>query len=242
MLRTVASEGLHIVVAELSRLVSEKFHSLQDKCKHKVIWLFRELVKCSNMTGVDVLCWNLLRTIRQGDLSQGNRFLTEQVLDILAENPDWLYNHSNLVRAVIYTYVRILEDYNKYQLNDIRTKIAKYVVGLIRTRFEDAMSLGRDLVRGLMSVAKVPEISILWQELLHDPSSLHPDFTGLQMLMRKRTSTRYILLRILPEVERKIQFILNCVEFPNQGRYIEWFIRKYLITSESQTMRSDILR
>ena len=39
-----------------------------------------------------------------------------------------------------------------------RTKEVNFVVGLIRDRFNDVIQIGRDLVRLLQNVARIPEI------------------------------------------------------------------------------------
>lgn len=45
-------------------------------------------------------------------------------------------------------------------------------------QWTDCMTIGRDLVRLLQGVARVPEIEKLWKDILHNPSSLSPTFTG----------------------------------------------------------------
>jgi len=39
--------------------------------------------------------------------------------------------------------------------------------------------LGRDLVRLLQNIARIPEIEQLWQDILYSPATLAPSFTGL---------------------------------------------------------------
>lgn len=38
--------------------------------------------------------------------------------------------------------------------------------------------IGRDLVRLLQIVARIPEMELLWKDLLHNPQALSPQFTG----------------------------------------------------------------
>ena len=40
------------------------------------------------------------------------------------------------------------------------------------------MTLGRDLVRLLQYVARIPEIEKIWKDILHNPTALSPTFTG----------------------------------------------------------------
>lgn len=46
-------------------------------------------------------------------------------------------------------------------------------------QWTDCMPLGRDLVRLLQYVARIPEIEKIWKDILHNPSALSPTFTGM---------------------------------------------------------------
>lgn len=47
--------------------------------------------------------------------------------------------------------------------------------------------IGRDLVRLLQNVARIPEFELLWKDIIHNPQALSPQFTGkyLSMLFLK---------------------------------------------------------
>lgn len=49
-------------------------------------------------------------------------------------------------------------------------------------RFADCIMIGRDLVRLLQHVAKIPEIEAVWRDLLHSPNMLQPNFGGTRAL------------------------------------------------------------
>ena len=104
------------------------------------------------------------------------------------------------------------------------------------------MSIGRDLVRLLQHVARVPEFEILWRDILHNPKVFSPTFTGLAQLMQIRTSRRFLFLRLTPDMEKKMVFLTSNVRFGNQKRYQDWFQRQYLSTPESQSLRCDLIR
>lgn len=42
----------------------------------------------------------------------------------------------------------------------------------------ECLMVGRDLVRLLQNVARIPEMELLWRDLLHNPTVLSPQFTG----------------------------------------------------------------
>lgn len=45
-------------------------------------------------------------------------------------------------------------------------------------QFIECLMIGRDLVRLLQNVARIPEMELLWRDLLHNPQVLSPQFTG----------------------------------------------------------------
>lgn len=42
----------------------------------------------------------------------------------------------------------------------------------------ECLIIGRDLVRLLQNVARIPEMELVWKDLLHNPQVLSPQFTG----------------------------------------------------------------
>lgn len=60
----------------------------------------------------------------------------------------------------------------------LRQREVNFVVSLLRERFTDCLIIGRDLLRLLQIVARIPEIEQLWRDILVNPRSLAPTFTG----------------------------------------------------------------
>lgn len=96
--------------------------------------------------------WNMLRQASGGDISQKNLALIEGLLDILIEHRPWLEKQTMLFRAVVYTYVRLLEDHRSPMLVVLRNKEIKFIISLIRENFNDVLPLGRDFVRYVVMV------------------------------------------------------------------------------------------
>ena len=46
---------------------------------------------------------------------------------------------------------------------------------------------------------------------------------GLQQLMRTRTSKKFFLSRLTPDMENKLLFLMTKVRFGQQKRYQDWF-------------------
>jgi integrator complex subunit 3 len=107
------------------------------------------------------------------------------------------------------------------------------------------MMIGRDLVRLLQNVAKIPEFEQLWKDMIQSPQSLSPQFAqygGLLHILKTPTRKRCLISRLTVEMERKIYFLITGVKAGQQKRYLEWFTRQYLSTPESQSIRVDLLR
>lgn len=95
--------------------------------------------------------------------------------------------------------------------------------------------IGRDLIRLLQNVGRIPEFEALWRDIHSNPQILSPQFTGVLQLMQThtRTSKTFIRSRLTPDMERKLNFLFSNVKFGQQKRYQEWFQRQYLNTPES---------
>lgn len=137
---------------------------------------------------------------------------------------------------------RLIEDHSAPHLLSLRNKEIKFIISLIRERFQDIIPLGRDFVRLLQNVARIPEFGQLWKEILTTPKTLHHTFTGIFQILSIRTSRQFIGNRITPDIESKLHFFTSNVKFGNHKRYQDWFQDRYFATTESQSLRSDVIR
>ena len=209
-LTLVARDGLQCVLAHLTHLAIEKFPKMYPGVKQQLMWLIRELIR-NNVTGMDTVCWNLMRQIAGGDVSRNNLWLADVMVDIFSEHRAWLDKHSFLVASVAYTFLRLIEDHTQLHHEKLREKEVRFVIGLIRDRFNDVLVIGRDLLRVLQYVAKIPEFEALWRDILYNPRSLSTTFSGFSQLMQTRTSRRFLQSRITPEMEKKLVFFTSQV-------------------------------
>ncbi|XP_045775875.1 integrator complex subunit 3 homolog [Maniola jurtina] len=240
-LTLITRDGLTSVLNNLSNLILERYLKFQDTTRNQLLWLVKEMIK-NAVTGVDSICWNLMRYASGGDITPKNIFLVEALLDIYIDNRTWLDKFPVLVCMVVYTYLRLIEDHNIPQLMALRQKEVNFVIALIREHFNEVLTLGRDLVRLLQNVARIPEFNQLWQDILINPKSLSPTFNNVMQLLQTRTSRRYLQSRLTPDMERKLVFLTSQVRFGHHKKYQEWFQRQYLATPESQSLRSDMIR
>ncbi len=209
-LTLVARDGMTIACNHLTHLVLEKYPRMVIHVKQQLLWLTKEMIKAS-VNSIETICWNLMRQIAGGNVSQPNLWLADSLLDIFIENRAWLEKFSFLLASVVYTYLRVIEDH--YHLHQLRDKEVRFVVSLMRDRFADVIVIGRDLVRVLQQVAKIPEFAALWNDILMHPKSLSPTFNGITQLMRTRTSRRFLQSRITHEMEKKLVFLTSQVCF-----------------------------
>ena len=237
----VNRDGLGLVIRDLNLFILKRYLKLSEISRHQLIWLLREVLK-NGINGADSLIYNLLRQIAGGDVSPKNLWLAETVLDLLNENRLWLERHNILIATSVYTFLRLIADHVNLLYASLRKKEVNFCVTLLRERFSDCMVIGRDLIRLLQNVARIPEFEAIWKDILQNPTSLSPTFNGILTLMQTRTSRRFLQCRLTPDMERKITFLTSHVKFGQQKRFQEWFQRQYLSTPESQSLRCDLIR
>ncbi|CAH0553615.1 unnamed protein product [Brassicogethes aeneus] len=240
-LTLITRDGFGLIVTSLSNLVLERYLRFNEVVKLQIIWLMREMIK-NSVGGVDNLVWNLMRHAAGGDVSQKNIMLTESLVDIFIDYKNWLFNFPILIASVVYTYLRLIEDHHAPHLASLRQKEVAFLISVMREHFNECLVIGRDLVRLLQNVARIPEFELLWKDILLAPKTLCPNFTGVLQLLQIRTSRRFLQSRLTPEMEKKLVFLTSQVRFGNHKRYQDWFQRQYLATPESQSLRCDIIR
>ena len=236
-----AKDGMQQVMVELTKSVADKCLKVKEQVRTGIIWLVKEMIR-NQVGSIDGVVWMLMRQIVGGDVTQKNLWLADSLMDIFLENKAWLEKFPFLYNSVVYTYLRIIEDHSHPNLKELRNKEVKFVVSLIRDRFNDVLGIGRDLIRLLQNISRIPEIEMLWNEILHNPSNLAHNFTGLVQVMNIRTSRRFLQCRITPDMEKKLVFLTSQVRFGNHKRYQDWFQKTYFSTPESHTLRCDIIR
>lgn len=239
----VTRDGLQFIITHLIDLINMKFQRLAEIAKHQLLWLFKEfLIKNGSNQQINGLLWALLRQACGGDVSQRNIMWIEGILDILIEQRSRFEKFPPTVGLVAYSYVRLIEDHSAQHLITLRNKEVKFIVSLIRDRFQDIIHLGRDFIRLLQNVARIPEFAQLWKDILTNPKSLAPNFGGIFHMLSLRTSRHFIGNRITLDMESKLHFFTSNVKFGNHKRYQDWFQDRFFATPESQSLRSDVIR
>jgi integrator complex subunit 3 len=84
-----------------------------------------------------------------------------------------------LVASVVYTYLRLIEDHGGVHLAVLKQKEVTFTITLLREKFNECLIIGRDLVRLLQNVAKIPEFDALWKDMFNAPRTLSANFSGI---------------------------------------------------------------
>ncbi|XP_071116601.1 integrator complex subunit 3-like [Haliotis cracherodii] len=237
----ISRDGLTMVLTNVNMVIHEKWLKLQESARAQLVWLCKELVR-NNVTGADSVCSSLIRQIAGGDVTTKNIWLCESMLDMFLEYKQWLEKNPQLIPGVVYTFLRVIVDHGNPNLSVVRQKEVELCIGLLREKFVDCMVIGRDLIRLLQNVARVPEFDKFWRDMINNPTALCPTFTGILQLLQTRTSRKFFIARLTPDMENKLVFLLTKVKFGQQKRYQDWFQRQYLSTPESQSLRCDLIR
>lgn len=202
----------------------------------------KELLR-NQVPSVVNLYYNMFRNMHCGDQSPKNLWLIESILDTLVElRVGYDQNIMSLLAFALYKYLRLLVDHISSLTSGLQQKEVKFCQTLLQEHFGHFIHIGRDLVRLLQQVSRIPEFERFWKDLLTNPASLAPNFTGVGQMMKIRTQRRYTRLLVTHDMEKKLMFLTSHVHLGHQRRYQDWFYKQYLMSAESHMIRSDIIR
>lgn len=246
-LHAIVTDGYSSFVSLVIKIVNELYSKLVESVKIQLVWLTKEMIHVSAV-GIDGLLVSLLRQIVGGDSSEGNLWLCFELVSLFSANWVWFLDEEPMVLAsALFTYLRLLADhcrlFGNAKLEAIKRVEIDFCVRVLREQFHLCLKIGRDLVRLLQELVHVPEFRSIWKDLLLNPSKFGTaGFSDISQIYRVRTSSRYFLLRITPEMETQLRFLLTHVKFGSQRRYQAWFSRRFLCGPERESLICDIVR
>ncbi|RAL54547.1 hypothetical protein DM860_001675 [Cuscuta australis] len=247
LLHAIISDGYCHFTSMVTRIVDELYSKLVDSAKIQLIWVAREMVDVVSV-GFDGLLVALLRQIVGGDFSEGNLWLCSEMVGVFLQKWDRLVEENPLILTYgLYVFLRILADHGSLsgdsRLNMLKKLETEFCIRVLRERFDLCLKIGRDLVRLLQDLVHIAEFKSIWKDLLFNPGEFRVnDFKSMVKIYRLKTQSLYFSLRITPEMERNLRFLLTNVKFGNQKRYQAWFAKKFLSCSERETLLVDIAR
>lgn len=246
-LQGVVTDGYEYFTSILINIVNEVYGKLLDSAKKQLIWVTHQMVDVSAI-GFDGLLVALLRQIVGGDLGEENLWLCFEMVSLFSSKWDCLLEEFPLVlTGALYVFLRLLADHcrvlNVPKINSLRKMEMDFCVKMLREKFNLCLRIGRDLVRLLLDLVHVPEFQAVWKDLLYDPHTFGVDeFLDISTLYNTRTSKWYFLLRVTPQMESQLRFLLTHVRFGSQKRYQVWFTKKFLSTTEKNAVVVDLVR
>lgn len=246
-LHAIVTDGYCLFVSSLTTIVNELYFKLVESARIQLIWLVSEMIYVS-AEGIDGVLVSLLRQIVGGDFSDGNLRLCFELVSLFLSKWNWLVEEGPLVlRSGLYTYLRVLADHCRFpgdsKLEALKRIEIEFCIRVLREQFHLCLKIGRDLIRLLQDLVHVPEFRAVWKDLVLNPGEFKTQgFEDVSQLYRERTSSRYFLLRITPEMESQLRFLLTHVKLGSQKRHQAWFMRKFLCGSERETLICDIVR
>lgn len=246
-LHGVITDGYEYFTSILIKIVNETYGKLVDSAKRQLILVTHELVDVSAI-GFDGLLVALLRQIVGGDFGEENLWLCFEMVSLFSSKWDCILEEAPLIlTGALYVFLRLLSDHcrvsNVPKIESLRKVEKDFCVKMLREKFDLCLRIGRDLVRLLQDLVHVPEFRAVWKDLLYDPSAFGVDnFSDISKLYHTRTSKWYFLLRLTPQMESQLRFLLTHVKFGSQKRYQIWFTKKFLSVPEKNSVVIDIVR
>lgn len=246
-LHAVITDGYSYFTSMITRIVDELYVKLVDSAKIQLIWLTREMINVLAV-GFDGLLVALLRQIVGGDFSEGNLWLCSEMVGVFLNKWDCIVEEEPLVLTYgLYVFLRVLADHSRLssdpRLDVLKRMEMEFCIRVLREHFDLCLKMGRDIIRLLQDLVHIAEFKSIWKDLLLNPGQFKVDgFEGISQIYRLRTPSLYFSLRVTPEMESKLRYLLMNVKFGNQRRYQVWFAKKFLFLSERETLLIDIVR
>jgi len=239
-----SKDNLALFSHYLNMIIIERITRISHHSVKQIFWLANQLIKGGTLAAENT-CSNLVRQTAKGDTSPRNLFMVENLLDLLIENRSWLINSGSFVGpTVVYNVTRLIMDHLAPAHEAIRAREVKFVIGLVREKFDFIHAIGKDFLRLLGNLHnRIPEFKQLYQDIYEkEPKAFHPSYEGPKQLMSLRTPRRLFQSCLTFDMERKISYLATQVRFGNQKRYQDWFQKQYLSGPETATLRSDLIR
>lgn len=251
-LHAIVVDGYASFTSLTARIVDELFERLVDAAKEQMMWIADEMVVVGAVGFGDLLV-SLLRQIVSGDYSDDNLWLCFEVASLFLRKWSTLLEENEGGSALccgVYCFLRLLGDHCRVRssgdvrLSDLRKVEIDFCVKMLKEQFSLCMNVGRDLIRLLQDLVHVPEFCEIWKDLVLNPGAFRCHlFSDISQIYRIRTPSRYFLLRVTPEMERHMRFLLTNVKLGGQKRHQAWFWNKFLGTSpERETLTIDLIR
>ncbi|KFK23576.1 hypothetical protein AALP_AAs59562U000200 [Arabis alpina] len=236
-LHALVTDGYAFFTSLLVGIVVELYSKLVDSAKVQLLWVTKEMISVLSV-GIDDLVVSLLRRIGSGDYSDENLWLCSELVSLFLDEWDCLVEDLPLVlTSALYSFLRLLADHCRVlgiaKLDNVKRLEIRFCVKMFREQMHLCLKIGREIVRLLQDLVHVSEFREIWNDLVSNQCA---------DIYQSRTSSRYFLLRISHEMETQLRFLLGNVKLGSHKRHQIWFLKKFLLGPEKETVLIDIVR
>lgn len=145
----------------------------------------------------------------------------------------------NIVRHVAFKFTRLIQD---FKTSILRDKAVDLVGFIVKDHFHHIIPIGRDFLRLLQGVSRIPEFEHIWKLILQEPKSLHVDFINVEQMWAIPTPREFITSLLTPDMEFKLLHILRSTPSFFHYTLLERFRARFIPTPGSESLYSDLIR
>ncbi|TKY51724.1 Integrator complex subunit 3 [Spatholobus suberectus] len=247
-LHALVTDGYATFLNSLLNVVHHLYPRLLASVKTQLLWVSEETVRVLGI-GYDAVLVSLLRQIGGGNCGDGNLWLCSKLVTLFLEQFECLLEDApHVLSFALYSFLRVLADHCRVgveKLETLKRLEIHFCVKIVREEFHLSLLIGRDFIRLLQDLVHVPEFRAILKDIVFDPFKFNAvgfEFKDVSQIYSTRTSSRYSLLRISPEMEIQLRFLLSNVKLGHQRRHQMWFARKFLNDPDKEFVAVDIVR
>ncbi|KAK7343934.1 hypothetical protein VNO77_13069 [Canavalia gladiata] len=245
-LHAIVTDGYATFLNSLLKIAHHLYPKLLAPVKTQLLWVTDQMVRVLGI-GFDALLISLLRQIRAADFNDNNLWLCHKLVTLFLEQWErFLEEAPHVLSCALYTFLRVLADHCRVSFGNIETLKRLEIhlcVRMVREEFHLCLKLGRDFIRLLQDLVHVPEFKAILNDLRWNPSVFNTlGFKCVSQIYCTRTPSRFALLRISPEMETQLRFLLTYVKLGHHQRHQMWFAAKFFNEPDKETVIVDIVR
>lgn len=240
----------------LKKLSAERFPRLLDSVRSQLIWIISTLIQL-NVSDTEQLFVLLLRNIIGGNVTKSNLALLDDLLKLCATSRDWIYSRSALtIASLAYSLALLIPDHHRPENEALRERETSLLVLLFRERFDAVKLAGRDMIRAVYYISRIPEVKAVWEQIIVAPGdqSVDPSHqrgvngsstltsTNLRLLLSTPTPKVVLTSRVTPELETWLTFVFTNAKNGQQIHFQKWLGAKYFSSPENETLAPELIR
>ncbi|CAJ1976637.1 unnamed protein product [Sphenostylis stenocarpa] len=248
-LHALVTDGYATFVNLLLNLVNHLYPKLLASVKTQLVWLTDQTIGVLGI-GYDAVLVSLLRQIAGADCGDGNLWLCSRLVTLFLEQWHCLLEDApHVLSFALYTFLRVLTDHCRgvsvEKLETLKRLEIHLCVKIVREEFHLCLKIGRDFIRLLQDLVHVPEFRAILKDIVFNPCVFNVvgfQFKDVSQIYFTRTSSRYSLLRISPDMETQLRFLLTSIKLGHHKRHQLWFAKKFLNEPDKEFVIVDIVR